>query len=222
VARHLIVTADDFGASTGVNRGIVEAHRHGIVTSASLMVNRAAAAEAAGLAREIPELSVGLHFEAPESLDAGDGEAVRSELDRQLASFGALLDRDPTHLDAHHHFHREASEGFIEAADELRIPLRGFSPVAYIGGFYAQWEWLVTELHYVSVEFLQQILRTEVTAEWTELGTHPGYVSDDFESEYLSERETGVQTLTDPRVRETLQELGIELASFADYSRAAG
>ena len=47
----LIVTGDDFGASCGINRGILEAHRAGILTSASLLVNRPASAEAAALAR---------------------------------------------------------------------------------------------------------------------------------------------------------------------------
>ncbi len=55
--RRLIVNADDFGLSAGVNEGIVEAHVSGIVTSTSLMVDRPAAAGAAGLAREHPALS---------------------------------------------------------------------------------------------------------------------------------------------------------------------
>ena len=46
-ARHLIVNADDFGYSRGVNRGIIEAHERGIVTSASLMVKQPASEEAA-------------------------------------------------------------------------------------------------------------------------------------------------------------------------------
>ena len=41
--RHLIVNADDFGQSAGINRGIIEAHEHGIVTSTSLMVRWPAA-----------------------------------------------------------------------------------------------------------------------------------------------------------------------------------
>lgn len=47
----MIVNADDFGLSPGVNRGIIQAHEHGIVTSASLMVRRAAAYQAAQYAR---------------------------------------------------------------------------------------------------------------------------------------------------------------------------
>ena len=45
--KRLIVNADDFGRTPGINRGVVEAHESGIVTSATLMVNYAPAAEAA-------------------------------------------------------------------------------------------------------------------------------------------------------------------------------
>ncbi len=60
--RRLIVAADDFGMSAGVNAGIVRAHRDGILTDASLMVNGQAFAEAVALARAHPALSVGLHL----------------------------------------------------------------------------------------------------------------------------------------------------------------
>jgi len=59
--RRLIVNADDFGFTSGVNRGIVEAHSHGVVTSSTLMANGPAFAEAAQLAKTLPKLSVGCH-----------------------------------------------------------------------------------------------------------------------------------------------------------------
>ncbi len=61
-ARRVIFSADDFGLSPGVNAGIVEAHRHGVLTNASLMVNGSAFAEAVELARQTPSLAVGLHL----------------------------------------------------------------------------------------------------------------------------------------------------------------
>jgi hopanoid biosynthesis associated protein HpnK len=60
--RRLIVSADDFGLSPGVNAGILEAHRDGILTDASLMVNGVACAQAVELARAAPTLAVGLHL----------------------------------------------------------------------------------------------------------------------------------------------------------------
>src|ERR1700738_296650 len=59
--RRLIVNADDFGFTGGVNRAIVEAHSRGIVTSATLMANGRAFAEAANLAITVPGMSVGCH-----------------------------------------------------------------------------------------------------------------------------------------------------------------
>jgi len=59
--RSLIVNADDFGLTSGVNRAIAEAHNRGIVTSSTLMANFPGFGEAAGIARETPTLSVGCH-----------------------------------------------------------------------------------------------------------------------------------------------------------------
>ena len=109
--KYLIVNADDFGASSGINRGILEAHRRGIVTSASLMVNMPAAEEAVLLSREVPQLSVGLHVNFTNEgenpvVDLSDAEACREELQRQFERFQKLVGRLPTHLDSHQNVHR--------------------------------------------------------------------------------------------------------------------
>ena len=106
---------------------------------------------------------------------------------------------------------------FRELVAPLGVPLRGDGRVNFVGGFYAQWEWQVTNLEYVSVSFLQRLLREEVPAGWTEISCHPGYPSPDFRAVYLHERAAEVRTLTDSRIRQTLDELGIRLVSYADY-----
>ncbi len=60
--RKLVITGDDFGISTAVNRAIVEAHEKGVLTNASLMVAGEAFEEAVAVARERPSLAVGLHL----------------------------------------------------------------------------------------------------------------------------------------------------------------
>ena len=60
--RRLIVNADDFGRSSSINQAVIRAHREGILTSASLMVNEPAFEEAVALARQNPGLGVGLHL----------------------------------------------------------------------------------------------------------------------------------------------------------------
>src|SRR5579871_3178153 len=60
--RRLIVNADDFGRSQSINQAVIRAHREGILTTASLMVNEAPCAEAVELAKQNPQLGVGLHL----------------------------------------------------------------------------------------------------------------------------------------------------------------
>src|SRR6266568_2059787 len=61
-SRRLIVNADDFGRSGSINSAVIRAHREGILTTASLMVNEPACAEAVTLAKANPRLGVGLHL----------------------------------------------------------------------------------------------------------------------------------------------------------------
>jgi len=222
VAKYLIVNADDFGASTGVNRGILDCHTRGILTSASLMVTGRAANEAVAVSRDHPNLSVGLHWdvwgEDEREFDIKDIPAVRDEWQRQLERFHDLMGRMPTHVDSHRHAHREKHlmSVFRELVGPLGVPLRDDGRVGLIEKFYAQWEWKVTNLDYVGVPFLQSVLRDDVTEGWNELSCHPGYVSSDYSAVYLVEREEEVRTLTDTRVRQTIRELDIRLAGFAD------
>jgi chitin disaccharide deacetylase len=206
--RRVIFNADDFGMTEGINRGILECHARGPVSSASLLVSAPATRDAVARARDQPKLALGLHFHE----HAG-------ELDRQLDEFQRLVGRPPTHIDSHHHVHREPERMplFVETAASLGVPLRGDGRVAYVGGFYAQWEWQVTNLEYISVEFLGRLLAEEAVEAWTEFACHPGYVTPELDDGYTMEREAEVRTLTDPRVMEAIERLGLELASFADY-----
>jgi len=222
--RNLIVNADDFGASSGVNRGIVDAHRKGVVTSTSMTVTGQASADAAAMSLDNPDLAIGLHWdvwgEDEREFDTTDVAAVRAEFARQLDGFVRLMDRLPTHVDSHRHAHLEHGllEVFAELVEPIGVPLRGDGKVTFVGGFYGQWEWKVTDLSHVSVAALTSILRTEIRGRWTEVSCHPAYVTDDYlHSVYLHERETELATLTDPAVRQTIVDEGLRLVSYADY-----
>jgi chitin disaccharide deacetylase len=228
--RQVIFNADDFGASLGVNRGIIECHRDGVLTSASLMMTGRAVDEAVALSREFPRLAIGLHFdvwgEDERSFDIGDVAATRDEFHRQLDCFTTRLGRRPTHIDSHRHAHRDRRvfASFLEWCAPVSVPVRGDGRVHFVGGFYAQWEWKVTNLEYVSPQALVQLLTKEVPPGITELSCHPGYVSDDYQAVYLAEREAEVKTLTDPRIRQALGDLNMQLISYADVpaDRAIG
>jgi len=133
--KRLVVNADDFGLAESINRGILEAHRRGILTSATLLANGAAFESAAELARGAPVLGVGVHLNltdgrpvsqpstVPSLLDASGqffsgpaqlagrvlaGRARLAEVERE---WGAQIEKVGnsgvaiTHLDGHKHVH---------------------------------------------------------------------------------------------------------------------
>jgi predicted glycoside hydrolase/deacetylase ChbG (UPF0249 family) len=133
--KNLIVNADDLGWTEGVNRGIAEAHRRGLVTSTSLLANGRAFASALAVSREHPELGIGVHL----NLSDGPSTAEASRVTGLLNQAGQLeggpeslllriagrklrlaeVEREwdaqiakvkaagvsPTHLDGHKHVH---------------------------------------------------------------------------------------------------------------------
>ena len=80
--KRLIVNADDWGLTPGVNRGILRAFQHGIVTSASLLVTGSAFEDAVALARDLPALNVGLHLALVEEQAVLPPEALPTLVDK--------------------------------------------------------------------------------------------------------------------------------------------
>jgi len=228
MAKYLIVNADDFGLSQGVNRGIIQAAEQGILTSASLMVRQPAAAEAAAYAREHLNLSVGLHLDLGEwfyqqgewlplysVVSTQDMAAVSGEVWRQFTQFQKLLDRPPTHIDSHQHVHRdEPARSIVQnLAQRFGVPVREqTSGIFYCGHFYGQDAENQTMPDALSVAALKSILAS-LPDGFTELGCHPGY-DDGLATAYRTERALEVETLCSPEIRRTLAELRIELCSF--------
>lgn len=227
--RLLIVNADDLGLSAGVNAGILEAHRRGIVTSASLMVRQPAAGDAAALARRHPSLAVGLHIDigqwnyesgewvvAYQHCSPEDAAAVEAECRGQLEAFRELLGHDPTHLDSHQHTHMSEPVASVagELAAELGVPLRGRT-IRYEGGFYGQAGRGEPWPEGITVEHLLELIRA-LPEGGTELGCHPGIGVCQSESSYAPERERELHALCDRRVRVAIEEQDVDLRSFAE------
>lgn len=232
-ARVLVVNADDFGLSPGVNDGVVAAHEHGIVTSASLMV-RGSAAEAAGAyAQSGTRLSVGLHFDVGEwrfdgddwvptytVVDVDDPVAVQRELDDQLEAFGDLVGRRPTHLDSHQHVHRDDPVRTILSAAgwRLHIPVRDIiaGGIAYDGGFYGQDARGAPRPEAVTVDALVALIGA-IGAGVTEIACHPAAVAD-VDTMYDDARVAEAAALCDPRAYDAVLDGGILLCGFADLA----
>lgn len=156
LARLLIVNADDFGRSVGVDDGIVRAHREGIVTSTTFMTNAPSTPHAAALARATPSLDVGVHlvltyakplsglakipslvrhngsFWRPTELLARpiDQTEALIEYRAQYARARELAGREPTHVDTHHwvHDHPALSWAVCELARETGAAARTHTP----------------------------------------------------------------------------------------------
>lgn len=228
--KRLVVNADDLGLSPGVNRGIVEAHERGIVTSASLMVRWPAARDATAYARRNPRLGVGLHLDLAEwacrdgewvrlyqVVNLDDRAAVAREVERQVEAFFELMNRKPTHLDSHQHVHQDVRvRDVVEStARTLGVVLRHCDPnVRYVGDFYGQDEHGEPYHDAISVDALIQTLRS-LEHGVTELACHPGY-DHALDTMYCEERSIEVAALCDPRVARAVEECGIRLTTFGD------
>lgn len=153
--KQLIVTADDLGLSFGVVTGIVEAHRRGIVTAASAMVQAPAWDQAVAAAKQTPRLAVGLHFVLTAGRPVGDGtglgeiitddgrfrrltddkhasvteDGVARELEAQLRMFRNEIGQTPTHIDSHHHVHAvpQVLGAVLDVARDGGFPVRACS-----------------------------------------------------------------------------------------------
>jgi predicted glycoside hydrolase/deacetylase ChbG (UPF0249 family) len=228
--RRLVVNADDFGFSTGINRGVIRGHERGIITSASLMVRQPAAPAAGEYARANSELGVGLHVDLGEwvysegewrvrysVVPVEDEVAIEAEVGRQLSRFRALVGRDPGHLDSHQHVHRTepVRQVMLRLARRLGVPLRGTDRgIPYCGQFYGQSERGSSCAAVVSASALVRLLEA-LPAGDTELACHPARKAD-FESAYRGERLLELRALCDPTVRQTVAAERIELCRFSD------
>jgi chitin disaccharide deacetylase len=120
--KRLIVNADDFGFTRDVNAGIVECHRHGILTATTLMANGDAFDDAVELARETPTLDIGCHLVliggrslvTGKALPSTVAELLRALVRREVRPYEELVAQmrkilaagiAPTHLDTHKHTH---------------------------------------------------------------------------------------------------------------------
>jgi len=243
LGKRLIVSADEFGGSPEVNRRVLAAHRDGILTSASLAVTGAAAAEAATLAQEHATLDVGLHvaltggapalsaFEVPSLVD-GQGrlaaqpsglagarpQEILDEMRAQHRRFRQLVGRPPTHLDVKGdaHLQRPVFEALLTLAWEIGVPVRGVTPAMRLR---LRSEDLRTIDH-----FLEQPAEGGVAALWrlldgiedgvSELRCAPCRVAQGAAQAANAPGEPDWGVLSDAQVRAAIGSLGIQLIDF--------
>lgn len=201
----LIVNADDFGYSKGINLGIIEAHREGIVSSTTLMTNMPGAEHAFELAKENQQLGVGIHLvldcgfpvhehvpslvdengrllKMAQLLERATEEDIEKELTSQIEKFLSFGVK-PTHMDSHHHIHSLEKVFPIvrKLAEKYQLPIRKVTRNSITASDY---EGLKT-VDYFNDEFygeeldvagLKEILLQAKNYATVEVMAHPGYV----------------------------------------------
>jgi predicted glycoside hydrolase/deacetylase ChbG (UPF0249 family) len=246
VTRRLIVNADDFGLTRGVSAGILDAHRHGIVTSTTVLVTVDPDRELLRRAREAG-LGIGLHVnltlgrpltrarslvdasgqfvrDARRAAFGADPRDVQAEVEAQIDRFLSLVGRPPTHLDTHHHVgtYSPVREVVFEAARRLGVPVR--SPDAPARAR-ARSAGLKTTDHFFGESgpaaywTLATTLRRlrELPPGLSEFMTHPGRYDDALGfSRYGRQRETELVGLGTPAARAAAAALGIRLCHFGE------
>jgi len=242
--RALIVNADDFGLTRGVSAGILAAHRHGIVTSATVLVNGGIDRRQLDEAREAG-LGLGLHVNLtlgtpltrgrslvdgggrfardPQRAAAGAAPRdVRAEIEAQIARFEKLVRRPPTHLDSHHHvgLYQPVRDVFLDVARAHGLPVRSQDAAARVR---ARSAGLKTTDHffgeagpgaYWSAARTLAGLRT-LPPGVSEFMAHPGRFDDDLGySRFGRQREIELAGLGGHAARGAAAALGITLRTF--------
>jgi predicted glycoside hydrolase/deacetylase ChbG (UPF0249 family) len=220
--RLLIVNADDLGYDPEIDRGILEAHARGIVTSATAMVTTPFSA--AALRGAPATLGIGLHAVLAPGLSGAGCEALLRE---QLARFVELRGAAPTHLDSHKHLHAApgALEAFRAVAREHDLPVRALDAAlaAWLRGGGVR-----TADRFLGDAAMRPAWTLERLAEAiddlgegvTELMAHPGYRPSHARTSFGVERETELSALCSEPVRRAVERAGVRLVDYAG-ARAA-
>lgn len=218
----LVVNADDLGYDPEIDRGILEAHARGIVTSATAMVETPFAPAAL---RDAPRaLGVGLHAVLDPAL--GRDEAERA-LRRQLERFRALRGADPTHLDSHKHAHARPAvlAAFASVAAREGLPVRSIDAAMratlraagvltadrFLGDAARRPAWTPAALPAALAQLGEGV---------TELMSHPGHAPSHARTSFGAEREVELDALCRPEARAALDAGGVRLCTWPQ-ARAA-
>jgi len=243
VSRRLIVNADDFGLTRGVSGGILAAHRHGIVSSTTVLVTGKPDREDVAAARD-SALGIGLHVnltlgapltrgrslvdggrfvrDARRAAARATARDVRAEVEAQVARFEKLFGRAPTHLDTHHHvgLHPPVREVVLDVARALGVAVRSQDAAARARARAIR---LATPDHFFGesgpdaywspARTLRQLRALPPGV--SEFMTHPGWFDEDLGySRYGRQREIEMIGLGAPAARAAVCALGIVLCHF--------
>jgi predicted glycoside hydrolase/deacetylase ChbG (UPF0249 family) len=239
--KRLIINADDFGFTRDVNAGIIQAHREGVLTSATLMANGDAFDDAVRLAHETPTLDVGCHLVLVQGLSVLNGHALPetpvrllfqkvdayAELRAQIQKIFAAGIR-PTHLDSHKHTHLLPGvfRAAVRLAKEFSIPyIRRPLPAIGLYRRLALASGIRMTDHLVGFRLTGTLTEDTFAATIerlpdgeTEFLCHPGLLGPELAQASTRLKESRVrelEALTSPRIRALINAKEVRLVSFS-------
>lgn len=219
--KKLIVNADDFGLSPGVNKGIIETYLNGILSSTTLMVNQPYAEHAIELYKNYNGLGLGIHLtfdkgkalygissltddegnfkKYPLLLKSAKKDDFINEIEAQILKFKELCGKMPTHMDSHHHIHIKLQEAF-EAVEIIskKYNLKYRKNDELIGEFYE---------NNVSLNEFYSLINAKNT-ETIEFMCHPAVVDIPLleTSSYTYKREEELKILINSQVKDFIKD----------------
>lgn len=241
----LILNADDFGYSRGINFGIVDAFNMGILTSTTLMMNMPGTQHAIDLWKQYPNMAVGLHlnFSLGQPLTKGlsltkeDGDMIKPDLlspehvyiekqikDEIKAQFDAFVTktgRTPDHIDSHLFSTDKVSQikkVAIEFAQKNNLPLRNHD----INEF--KHVTFINHRNYNSTPNLNYIIDNFDSIseyEFVEIMTHPGYIDQYLmdNSSYNIQRAGELKFLLDKTTKDFFETKGVTLSNYQQIQK---
>jgi predicted glycoside hydrolase/deacetylase ChbG (UPF0249 family) len=241
----LIINGDDFGYSKGVNYGIIEAHKNGVVTSTTIMMNMPYVDHAMDLYKDFKGLGLGIHFVLTsykpltgakellgedgnmildfEKLNLCPEEIIKKELMAQLnrlLEYGYKI----THADSHHHVHRipKVLKIMSQICQEYNLAMRTVPAQRKTPEFdnnvrtTEEFAWNFYDKDVNFETFKKIVTETEVSS--LEICTHPGFIDLHLKnhSNYVDGRIMELDVLTSDEVKNLISENKIQLINYSE------
>jgi len=245
MVKKLIINADDFGITEGVTKGIIDCHADGVLTSTTLLVNAPYTEYALEVAKDYPNLGIGIHLALtygrplvagatsftdmegnflrlsnyPNYRVGADAEELYVEWKAQIEHFIKLAGKLPTHIDSHHHVHANPTNHNVVArlAKEYDLPVRKSQ------------DFLDTYEHATFMgDFFGEDLKLEsitdalyVDDEIMEIMCHPAYLDQETydDSSYNLPRMKEMEILRSAELRAFVENNNIELINYTDLKK---
>lgn len=232
---NIILNSDDFGICKGMNYAVIDAHLEGVLNSTTALVGSPYINHAANLAKEYPNLGIGIHlsidfckcFSKLDSILEEDGnlkrvdentlisvEDVLAEWELQIEEFQKIFGYFPTHFDSHHHAHllqNECNQAIKVLKEKYNIPVRGLDDAYLIDDFYDT---------NVSIENLIEYVNKckDVDYKYREIMIHNSFCDLDLieATSYNTKRMDEHRIITSSEFKQFLSSEGIKICSYKD------